>query len=196
MTLKIGIKNNVCFGESLLEKNCKFEVKIMDKKLTSHKSKEDFAKAMNCSIELINQIDDLTDSKSLNNLNNKSKFKGNVDRGYCGRSFENDTIWIGCFFERPYGFKLMVGFWIPSDVAKIKNSYFPNLLKSHRFLFAKYAKKDEDGYWFYVKIDDFLLNYDCINKDGSETVDGNLKNCNSIDKLREQIEEICDEVRC
>lgn len=129
----------------------------MNKELKTNKLKKNFAKVMNCSFELIERIDVLTNSI---NLNNKCKFVGNFDCRFCGRSFKNNKIWIGGFFERLSGVQLMVGFWVSDTVfckCKYGINYLPKLLKSHYSFFGEYVEID-DGYWLYVKIDSFLQN--------------------------------------
>lgn len=120
----------------------------------------DFAKEMGHPVELINRIDDLTtsvknDLKDLLSSTNGNNLVGNVDRKYCGKSFNDNSVWIGAFFEKKV--ELRVGFWISDDINEVSNGYLPKLLNSNLPFSAEYAKID-DGYWIYIKVDSLLSN--------------------------------------
>ena len=124
--------------------------------------KSDFAKNMNCPESMIQWVDDFTNKISSTYAG--SKFKGNIGCRYCGRYYSvnggTDNVFVGLKFERPVGHKLVVGFCVeaPKTNESSKNEYIDvqKLLSAHYNYYAEYTEIDE-GYWFYIFIDDSLF---------------------------------------
>ncbi|MBO4508624.1 MAG: hypothetical protein J5747_08285 [Spirochaetaceae bacterium] len=124
-------------------------------------SKEKFAKAMNCSVELLNRLDKLTKDIKQKVFSDESDdlLVGNIGCRYCGRWYlENNKVWVGLTFDRPTGHQVEIGFCV-SDSGKT-NGYIEvnKLLKAHYNYYAEYTEINE-GYWFYTFFDNSLENY-------------------------------------
>lgn len=106
--------------------------------LTPYK-KEDFTKAMNCSVALLDSIDE--------------KITGNLCGRFCGRTNSKKNIWVGLFFDYPTGYRLSVGFAVNTstkEASKFINIYL--LLQAHYNYEAIYTEIDAKCYWFYVNL--------------------------------------------
>lgn len=119
-------------------------------------AKADFAKAMNCPVYLLDNLDALT--QKVFGVKENDPLVGNVGCKYCGRSDKNKTIWTGLLFDRPVGHKLAVGFCVCAPKHKKdafpKNTYIDinNLLSAYYNYYAEYTEID-GGYWFFVFLD-------------------------------------------
>ena len=121
--------------------------------------KSDFARTMNCSVRLLDTIDELTGKigRDLFDENYNDVFVGNIGCRSCGRWYsENKRIWVGVFFDRLIGYKLAVGFCvnpqIPEDKSFIQIS---KLLSTHYNYYAEYIGIEND-YWFYIFLNNTL----------------------------------------
>ena len=127
---------------------------------------------MNCSVNLLNQLNVLSDLKGkIPNVNSQSELKRNFGWHYCGRYYYRDSthenesqegkepplFWLGIFFERPKGYQLVIGF--PEKTEQISdNSFntFKALVKNHYNFYAEYTEI-LNGYWYYIYLDNLLL---------------------------------------
>ena len=114
----------------------------------------EFAKAMNCSIRILNNLDYLTQKLSNDyKIDKYRKLVGNIGCRYCGRWYEDNSIWVGLLFDRPVGNKLAIGFYIDSKKTEDeKHIKISQLLSSNYNFYAEYAEIDK-GYWFYIFLD-------------------------------------------
>lgn len=122
--------------------------------------KEKFAKAMNCSIHILDNLERLTNMLSNDySIDKYNYLVGNIGCRYCGRWYgENNHIWVGLTFDRPVGHKLTVGFYVP--VSEDTKDYIEvnKLLKAHYNYYVEYSEID-GCYFFSVFLDNSLENY-------------------------------------
>ena len=143
------------------------------------RSKSEFAKAMSCSVKLLDNLEKLT---SFINIDGEEKVPdkkliGNIACRYCVQRFKNESIWVGCYFERLVGFKLQVSFFvkIPTGKGNLKSDYAKGIMESHYNFTADYSVAD-DAYYFNILIDN------------------PLRTCCDVDLAKNQIQAIIDEV--
>ena len=135
--------------------------------------KADFARSMNCSVDLLNRIDNFTTNLSTTKGSLKRDFIGNLERRFCGRFYSSQDflqsytfnlakIWIGVYFDRFWGYRLMVSFHneVPEkDTACIP--FLRRIMDKHLPIYAEYDEKDL-GYWFSVPFPNFLESDDDV----------------------------------
>lgn len=124
--------------------------------------KELFAKEINCTVSLLNNLNELI--KVVFEENKDLMLIGNNECRYCGRSNDDKSIWVGIIFEKLIGHKLAVGFFIYETNKKEEDSSGDIIIKRDKLLTAHYNYLTEyaeidGGYWFFVYVDCSLENY-------------------------------------
>lgn len=140
-------------------------------------SKSKFAKLMSCSEKLLDNLESLTSSIKIDNKIKNRSLVGNIACRYCVQRFKNESIWVGCYFERLVGFKLQVSFFvkIPTGKGNLKSDYAKGIMESHYNFTADYSVAD-DAYYFNILIDN------------------PLRTCCDVDLAKNQIQSIIDEI--
>ena len=116
--------------------------------------KDKFAKDMNCSVKLLDNLELLTSLVRVYNNPIFSKLTGNSSCRYCHREYKtpydkgkNETsISISGYCDRPINVKLMVPFWTESKCIKTTKGYLRGVIKSNYNFFSEYFEIDK-GYW-------------------------------------------------
>ena len=127
--------------------------------------KSEFAKAMSCSKKLLDNIDLLTKKVTVNIFHKEENdlLVGNIGCRFCGRWYEDKSIWIGLLFDRTLNYQLSIGFGVKPTGSKKDNTTYIKVEKLlsdtfHLNYHVEYIRTEE-CYWFYTFLSNSIENY-------------------------------------
>ena len=132
--------------------------------------KSDFASNMECNVNLIDFVDNLT--KKLSNdypIDDYGCLVGNISQNYCGRWFlDHKQVWVGRYFDnanKNLKNKLCIGFFIfdsktskkyKSKEVNFNENSIINVAKKNNCNYYKHCVFIDGGYWYYIILNDVL----------------------------------------